>query len=392
MINLQGRTVLSAILLAAAAPLSAFAQDEIKIGVLTPLSGNFASIGTTVRNGIDLAVEEINGAGGVLGKPIKLIYEDSEGTPAVAVQKAERLFQVDNVDFLTGTVHSGATLAVGQLAEQNHKLMATSVSFSDAITGEKCSPNVFRVNGSSQQQANVLTAWLAQTMPDARVTIVAPDYEMGRSTTASFEAGAKLNHVEIVKDIYVPLDTKDYSPFFGQIREGNPNVIFAPMAGTDTVRLLTQMQEFGLLENMRLLGAAGTINAQNMDAVGAAGNGMVSGAAYSSLIDTPENKVFVDSYTAKFGEAPDLFAADSYGLIYAYKLAAEAAGNVSTDGVRTGLEGLSWQTPQGVKTIRAGDHQAIMPMYAIEYRDGKFNVLDKVDGEKVIGPDVCERF
>ena len=110
------------------------------------LSGTYAGIGQQVKWGLDLAARQINAAGGVAGRPLELIYEDEEANPAVAVQKAEKLFQVNKVDFLTGTVNSGSTLAVGQLAERNGRLIATTVSFADSITGDKCSPNVFRVN------------------------------------------------------------------------------------------------------------------------------------------------------------------------------------------------------------------------------------------------------
>ena len=91
-------------------------QGPIKIGVVTPLSGTYTGIGQQVRWGLELAVKEINASGGVMGRQIELLFEDSEANPAVATQKAEKLFQVAKVDFLTGTVNSGATLAVGQIA------------------------------------------------------------------------------------------------------------------------------------------------------------------------------------------------------------------------------------------------------------------------------------
>ncbi|NBO77553.1 MAG: ABC transporter substrate-binding protein, partial [Betaproteobacteria bacterium] len=103
----------------------------IKIGVVTPLSGTYAGIGQQVKWGLDLAAAQINAAGGVMGRKLELIYEDEEANPAVAVQKAEKLLQVSKVDFLTGTVNSGSTLAVGQVAERNGRLIATTVSFAD---------------------------------------------------------------------------------------------------------------------------------------------------------------------------------------------------------------------------------------------------------------------
>ncbi|XSC47497.1 ABC transporter substrate-binding protein [Bradyrhizobium sp. RDT10] len=138
------------------------AQEPIKIGVVTPLSGTYAGVGQPVRWGLELAAREINESGGVGNRKVVLIFEDEEANPSVAVQKAERLFQVEKVDFLTGMVNSGSTLAVGQLGERNNKLVSTTVSFADSITGDKCSPNVIRVNARAEQQSNALTYWLGK--------------------------------------------------------------------------------------------------------------------------------------------------------------------------------------------------------------------------------------
>ena len=155
-----------------------------------------------------------------MGRQIELIYEDEEANPSVAVQKAEKLFQTSKVDFLTGTVNSGSTLAVGQVAERNNKLMATTVSFADSITGERCSPNVFRVNARAGMQSAALAAWVASTKPGAQVFYLGPDYEMGRSTVAAFKSAAEGKGAKSVGELFAPLDNKDYSPFFGQIRSG----------------------------------------------------------------------------------------------------------------------------------------------------------------------------
>ena len=146
-----------------------WAADPVKIGVVTPLTGTYAGIGQQVRWGLELATKEVNAAGGIMGRQVELSFEDEEANPSVAVQKAEKLFQVGKVDFLTGTVNSGSTLAVGQLAERSGKLIATTVSFADSITGEKCSPNVFRVNARAGQQSAALAAWLSKEKQPAQL-------------------------------------------------------------------------------------------------------------------------------------------------------------------------------------------------------------------------------
>lgn len=374
----------------AAAP--GFAAEPIKIGVVTPLSGTYAGIGQQVRWGLELATKEVNGAGGVLDRKIELIFEDEEANPAVATQKAEKLFQVAKVDFLTGTVNSGSTLAVGQVAERNDRLIATTVSFSDAITGDKCSPNVFRVNARAGMQSAALAEWVAQAKKGATVFYLGPDYEMGRSTVAAFKKAAEGKGSKTTGEVFAPLDSKDYSQYFGQIRAGRPAVLYTSVAGNDTVRLFTQMAEYGLLKNMQVVGASGTVTSQNIGAIGKAADGYVTGVGYSPLIDSSENKKFVETFRAANKVDPDLYGADSYGLIYFYKAAVEKAKSTETAKVRDAMRGLEWVTPQGKKTMRAGDHQAIQDMYAVQVSAGAFKIQNKIPGQAAVGPDLCTRF
>jgi ABC-type branched-subunit amino acid transport system substrate-binding protein len=374
----------------AAAP--AWAQEPIRIGVVTPLSGTYSALGQQVKWGIELATKEINAAGGIMGRKVELLFEDEEANPSVATPKAEKLFQVSKVDFLTGTVNSASTLAVGQLAERNNRLIATTVSFSDTITGEKCSPNVFRVNAKAGQQSAALAEWLSKAKPNAKVFYLGPDYEMGRSTVAAFKGAAEKKGAKTVGEVFAPLDNKDYSPFFGQVRAARPDVMYTSVAGNDTVRLFNQMSQYGLLKNMTVVGASGTLTSQNLAAVGKAGEGFVTGVGYSVEIDLPENQKFVKAFQDYAKAAPDLYGADSYGVMFFYKAAVEKAKSTDTDKVRTAMRGLEWMTPQGKKTMRAGDHQAIQDMYATQMTNGKFKILSKVAGDAAIGADTCTRF
>ncbi len=386
------KTTLLTVLLSATMLTAANAADPLKIGVVTPLSGTYAGIGQQVRWGLDLATKEVNAAGGIMGRQIELIYEDEEANPSVAVQKADKLFQVNKVDFLTGTVNSASTVAVGQVAERANKLIATTVSFADDITGAKCSPNVFRVNARAGQQSAALAAWLAKDKPKAKVFFLGPDYLMGRSTVAAFKDAAEKSGASSLGEVFAPLDSKDYTQYFGQMRAARPQVLYTSVAGNDTVRLFSQMQEFGLMKDLLVLGASGTVTAQNLPAIGKAAEGFATGVGYSDEIDTPENKKFVEAFKAANKAAPDLYGADSYGLIYAYKAAVEKAQSTDTDKVRKALEDLKWQTPQGEKTLRAGDHQAVQTMYVVRVTGGKFMTVGQVSGADAIGPDTCPRF
>jgi branched-chain amino acid transport system substrate-binding protein len=277
-------------------------------------------------------------------------------------------------------------------AERNQRLIATTVSFADSITADKCSPNVFRVNARAGMQSAALADWMASTKPNANVFYLGPDYEMGRSTVAAFKSAAEGKGAKTVGEVFAPLDNKDYSPFFGQIRSARPTVIYTSVAGNDTVRLFTQMAEFGLNRNVQVVGASGTVTSQNAAAIGKAADGFVTGVGYSVSLDTPENKKFVAAFQAAHKTEPDLYGADSYGVLFFYKAAVEKARTTETDKVREAMRGIQWNTPQGVKTLRAGDHQAMQDMYAARLNGGRFEVVGKVAAANAIGPDTCTRF
>jgi ABC-type branched-subunit amino acid transport system substrate-binding protein len=388
----QTKKIALAVALSLGASLVYAQTGPIKIGVVTPLSGTYTPIGEQVKMGLDLAAKEINATGGINGRKIDLIYEDEEANPAVATQKAEKLFQVEKVEFLTGTVNSGSTLAVGQLAERNNKLIATTVSFADSITADKCSPNVFRVNARAGMQSAALAAWVDKEIPKANIFFIGPDYEMGRSTVSAFKKASIEKGAKDVGEVFAPLDNKDYSPYFGQVRAAKPNVIYTSVAGNDTVRLFTQMDEYGVNKGVTIVGASGTVTSQNMGAIGKSANGFVTGVGYSPKLDNPANKKFVADFQKAYNKLPDLYGADSYGLLYFYKAAVEKAKSTETDKVRAAMNDLSWQTPQGTKKMRAGDHQAMQDMFAVRVENGEFNIVGRVPSDQAIGPDTCTRF
>lgn len=379
--------------LAVALATNAYAADTIKVGVVTPLSGSYAPIGKQVRWGAELAVKEINAAGGVGGKKFELLFEDSEASPPVAVRKSEKLLQENKVDLLTGTVNSGATLAVGQIAERNDRILVTTVSYAPSITGSQCNANVFRVNANAAMQSTALTGWLNKNVKGKRYFFIGPDYVMGRSTISAFEGDVKRLGANNTGSSFPPLGAKDFSSYIGQIRAARPDVIMTATAGNDTVRLLTQLKEYGILSNkLTLAGAAGAVTQQNIEAMGGAAEGFVSSAGYATDIDTPANKKFVADFKKEFQSEPDLFGADTYGLFYLFKQAIEKAGGTDTKKLRASMEGATWDTPQGKKTMRASDHQAAVDMVVVQVTGKDFKTVGKVPGADAIGPDTCKKF
>ena len=311
---------------------------------------------------------------------------------SVAVRKSEKLLQQDKVD-LAGTVNSGSTLAVGQLAERNDRILVTTVSYATSITADQCNPNVFRVNANAFMQSNALTGWLMKNVQGKRYFFIGPDYEMGRSTISAFQNDIKNRGGNDTGSSFPPLGAKDFTSYIGQIRAARPDVIMTATAGNDTVRLLTQLKEYGILTpKLTVAGAAGAVTQQNIEAMNGAAEGFLSAAGYSIDIDTPANKKFVAAFKKEFNTDPDLFAADTYGLFYLFKQAIEKAGGTDTKKLRAAMEDATWDTPQGKKTMRKGDHQAVVDMVVVQVKGKDFKTVGTVTGTEAVGPDKCSKF
>jgi branched-chain amino acid transport system substrate-binding protein len=290
-------------------------------------------------------------------------------------------------------IHSGGSLAVAQIAERAGKLAATTVSYSTNITGAQCSPNMFRVSAHAGIQAAALTAWMTKNVAGKRYAIVAPDYEMGRDAGVHFEEGVRRGGAEVVGRINPPLGSKDFSTYFGELRASRPDVLLTLTPGNDTVRLLTQMRDAGLITpRMTLAGAAGAVSRGNLDAMQGAAEGFLTAASYSPEVEVPANKKFLADFKAAFKVEPDLFAADSYALFLLLKAAGEKAGSFDTDKLRAAIRGMTWETPSGSRTMRAQDNQAALDMYVIRVKGKDFKIVDRVPASNIVIADKCDRF
>jgi branched-chain amino acid transport system substrate-binding protein len=242
-------------------------------------------------------------------------------------------------------------------------------------------------------QSNALTAWLIKSAPGKRYFFLGPDYEMGRSTISAFQEDIKRLGGTDVGATFPPLGAKDFTPYVGQIRAARPDVIMTATAGNDTVRLLTQLKEYGIVsDKLTLAGAAGAVTQENIGALGGAAEGFLSAAGYAIDIDTPANKKFVAAFKKEFQSDPDLFGADTYGLFYLFKQAIEKAGGAETAKVRAAMEDATWETPQGTKTMRKGDHQAVVDMVVVKVKGTDFQTVGKVSGAEAVGPDNGQTF
>ncbi len=279
-------------------------KETVKIGVLASLTGALESYGKQTQRGFELGLEyATDGTMEVAGKKIEVVYEDTETKPEVAVQKATKLLEDDNVDFLVGSSSSGDTLAVLPLAEEYEKIMVVEPAVADSITGSEFNPYIFRTSRNSSQDAVAGAAAIAKD--GVKIATLAPDYSFGRDGVAAFKQAAEDLGAEIVLEEYADPAATDFTANIQKIVDSKPDYLFVIWAGANSP--WNQISDMKLQEKgIKISTGAPDIAAlSTMEPL----VGMEGFTVYYH--DLPNNKVndwLVEEHKKKFdGEVPDLF-------------------------------------------------------------------------------------
>lgn len=235
--------------------ITARAADTLKIGLDNPLTGPYAALGKNELIGAQLAIEQINAKGGILGREVELLVEDStSGDAGTAVQKARKLIDRDQVSFLIGNINSALAQAIANVAFEKSIFHVVPGGHTDSVTGSNCHWNVFRICNTTQMEASAVAGSLIKNA-GKKWYYLTPDYAFGHTLQAGLEkASAKLGGTKVGGDL-TPLGTTDYSSYLIKAQSANPDVIIFLQAGDDAVNALKQAVQFGLDKKFHLAGA-----------------------------------------------------------------------------------------------------------------------------------------
>ncbi len=257
----QRRTVLKAGLaigaMQVASPflVKALGEEPVKIGLDDPFTGTYAELGKNEQIGCQLAVEEINAKGGILGRQVQLFAEDSTSSDTgTAVQKAHKLIDRDKVNFLLANVNSAMALATGEISNQAGILHIVTGGHTDAVTGKDCHWNVFRVCNTTRMETNAVSKTLFSKY-GKKWYFLTPDYAFGHTLQQGFEASLKKFGGTEAGASLTPLGTTDYSSYLIKAQAADPEVIIFLQAGQDAVNALKQAVQFGLNKKFHIAGA-----------------------------------------------------------------------------------------------------------------------------------------
>lgn len=370
-----------------AATSCAWAQDTIKIGEINSYKNQPAFLGP-YKKGMELAVEQVNSAGGVNGKALELIVRDDNANPGDAVRAAEELLARDKVDVLAGTFLSHIGLAVTDFAKHKKTFFLASEPLTDKIVWADGNRYTYRLRNSTYMQVAMLIP-AAVKMNKKRWAIVYPNYEYGQSAVATFKTLLKQAQpdVEFVAEQASPLGKIDAGSVVQALADAKPDAMFNVLFATDLakfVRAGTQRNFFKDLSVVSML----TGEPEYLDTLGAETpvGWVVTGYPWYA-IDTPEHKAFLQAYQARFNDYPRLGTIVGYNTILSLAAGIKKAGSTDTEALIQAFKGLEVDTPFGRIMYRGIDHQSTMGAYVgtLAVKDGKGIMTDfvYVDGATV---------
>ena len=366
-------------LLAAAALFNVAASAQpIKLGELNSYK-TFPAFLEPYKKGMELAIDEVNRAGGVLGRPLELVVRDDNGNPGDAVRVAEELIAREKVDLLMGTFSSAVGLAVADFAKQRKVLFLASEPLTDKIVWENGNGYTFRLRPSTYMQTAMLVPAAAK-LGKRRWAIVYPNYEYGTSATAAFKQqmiAQQTSGLEFV-EVAVPLGKIDAGPVVQALIDARPDAIFSSLFATDLAKFVREGELRGLFKDRPVFNLLGG-EPEYLDPLKdeAPTGWYVTGYPWQAIA-TPEHKRFLDAYQAKYKDYPRQGSVVGYSVVMSAAAAIRKARSTDTNKLVAAMQGLAVDTPFGKVTFRALDHQSTMGAYVgrIAVKDGKGVMVD----------------
>jgi len=276
--------------------------NKIKIGHLTPLTGFLGALGAYAQLGIRMAQEEINSAGGVMGRQLDIVSEDSVN-PATAATKAQRMLDQDGAAFLMGEINSASAVTIMQVAARNKRFYLQIGARSDALRGKNCNRYTFHVDIPSHVMVYAVGKALVRDnmMKGKKFYTLTADYIFGHDLAGAAKTFFDENGGQLIGDELVATDVTEFSPYLLKIRQAKPDVVCSNLAGNQVTNLIKQYAEFGL--PYPIVG----FNLNTADAW-AAGEGNLSGTwptVWYHTLDVPSSKTFVANFIKKYGKPPE---------------------------------------------------------------------------------------
>jgi branched-chain amino acid transport system substrate-binding protein len=356
------------------APLGAHAADNIKIGFPIPLSGPTAVYGVPILKGAEMAVQEINAKGGVLGRKLELLSRDSKANADEAVRLSRELIIKDNVDFLAGTLTSAEAPAVSTVAKENKIVFLAPSAKSTMLTDpQHIHPYIFRVASNTDVEGLAGASEMAKFKDVKTIVTIAPDYAYGRDSIAAFIKALKTAapNMQVVDSQWPKLGEPDFTAFINAMLSKSPDAVYCSLFAGDFVNFAKEAAPLGLFKKIdnRLVDGGEIGTPDEAQALGKDYPLGIVANAYDPVIwsggnEPPEHKKFVEDLKA-FTKAQYAsgWSVMGYEMIVALADGVKKAGSTKSDAVSKALEGMTFDTPVGKRTFSVKSHETFSPEY-----------------------------
>ena len=373
---------------------TAFAAEKpIKIGVLFVMSGPMGGYGKHGNQAVQLAVDEINAKGGILGRKVVAMFEDAKLDAETGARITKKYIVNDKVDFIIGPTSSGAAVAVSKIATENKKILILAQAAANSMTDTQFSRYQFSVLSNAMMHSRSGAYYMA-SKPYKRWMCIGPNYNYGHESWAAFRDKLKelKPDIEIVGELWPKLMESDYTPFIKKIVEAKPDAVWSPLWGMDAVNFIKQALPFKLFDNIKFAFPDGAALETLMPLGKDIPEGTFVAARYFFLTpDTEKNRNFVKTYYERFKEYPDYMAEETYAGVYFIKAAIERAGSINTEKIIKAVERepLTWETPEGWKIMRKEDHSVVEDvvwgetMYSEKYGFAILKNMQSIQAEEI---------
>lgn len=337
------------------------AAEEIKIGLVSALTGGAGAIGQSHLAGAKVAEMHINEDGGIMGRKVVIVERDTAASPATALKVTRDLLMNQNVKFMTGVVSSAVALALPPLMEEQNGIMMLAAAQTEKVTGINCNPHMFRICTHGVVAPTAIAKFGRERYPEIkRWGGVNPDYEFGHSCWRSFSTALKKidPSLTIIPTQFPKFGATNYEPVILKLLEDKVEGLYGVIYANDFIAFVKQAQKYKLFDQVKVFlnHAVETEVAEPLgfDMPHVWGGGHYNYKAYDNAL----NKRFVEGHKKLFnGKTPVYAASETYSALYAYKYAIEKAKSLETKDVIMALRGLTFDSVTGKRRIRPEDHQ-----------------------------------
>ncbi|WP_455277246.1 ABC transporter substrate-binding protein [[Eubacterium] cellulosolvens] len=350
-------------------------EEEVKIGLLAPLTGEYSMFGEDMLRNAEFAIDKWNEKGGVLGKPITLLVRDDENKPEPATRRAKELINTNKVNFLSGPLSAACQFAVNEvIREEKIPWMIGAAVLPPLRMKDTRSDYAWWVMAAPKMYCSAAAKFALDNFGDS-IYIMGSDYAWGRGCGESGHTKYEEFGGNIVGEDYVPLGSTDFSAYFPKIQAAKPDVIFGAIAGTMMISFIKQAHSFGILEDTPLMGTNNPTLTETMALSPEEMENVYTGLQF--YWEYPNAKEYVDEFIKKYDIPPDTFGYNIYAGLNNLFTAIERVGTLEPKEINDEIARLGkWDWGKGESYYRACDHQAIQT-----WQIGKGKDPTKVEGE-----------